>query len=108
MADGGGFNQKRFSDGSAAYKVWKRWAKAAIVVQKAKNTPAEAAGPWLYTLLDGQAALAVENADISEINVESGEEVVFAKLDKCFPDLVAADRLGEAMKEGSVCASRRA
>ena len=32
--NGGGFNQKRFSgdgnDGAAAYKVWKKWAKAAI------------------------------------------------------------------------------
>ena len=70
MANGGGFNSKRFSgdgnDGAAAYKVWKRCAKAAIVVQKATNTPAEAGGPWLYTLLDGQAALAVESVDISE------------------------------------------
>ena len=58
MADsGGGFNQQRFSgdgnDGAAAYKVWERCAKAAIVVQKAKNVPAEALGPRLYTLLDG-------------------------------------------------------
>ena len=113
MADnGGGFNTKRFrgdgNDGAAAYKVWKRWAKAAIAVQKVKNTPAEAVGPWLYTLLDGQAALAVENVDISEINVESGEEVAFAKLDELFPDKVVAGRLGEATEEGSVCASRRA
>ncbi|CAK0911130.1 unnamed protein product, partial [Prorocentrum cordatum] len=104
MADNGGFNTKRFSgdgnDGAAAYKVWKRWAKAAVVVQTARNTPAEALGPWLYTLLDGQAALAVENVDLSEINVESGEEVVFARLDERFPDKVAADRLGEAMEDG--------
>ena len=50
MADNGsGINMKRFSgdgnDGAAAYKVWKGWAKAAIVVQRSRNTPAEALGP---------------------------------------------------------------
>ena len=105
MADnGGGFNQKRFSgdgnDGAATNEAWKRWVKAAIAVQKAKNVPAEALGQWLCALLDGQAALAVENVDIGEINVESGEEVVFEKLDERFPDKVAADRLGEAMEDG--------
>ena len=80
--------------------MWKRWAKAAIVVQKAKNTPAEALGPWLYTLLDGQAALAVENVDVGKINIESDEEVVFARLDERFPDKVAVGRPGEAMEEG--------
>ncbi|CAK0868212.1 unnamed protein product [Prorocentrum cordatum] len=80
----GGANQKRFSgdgnDDAAAYKIWKRWAKAAIVVQK--------------------VALAVENVDLAEINAKSGEELVFERLDERFPDKVAADRLGEAMEEG--------
>eukprot|EP00959_Pyramimonas_sp_CCMP1952_P452127 9466021-Pyramimonas_sp.AAC.1 len=101
---GGAASVKRFSgdgnDGAAAYKVWKRWARAAIVVQKARGTPAEALGPWLYTLLDGQAALAVENVDLADINVDNGEEVVFDRLDERFPEKVAADRLGEAMEEG--------
>ena len=104
MAENTNAGQKRFSgdgnDGAAAYKAWKRWAKAAIVVQKARSTPAEAPGPWLCALLDGQAALAVENAGIPDINVELGEEVVFSRLDERFPDKVAADRLGEAMGEG--------
>ena len=71
MADGGGgFGQKRFSGegrGEAAfYKVWTRWAEAVIVAQKAKDTPAEAIGPWLCTLLESQAALSMENVDICE------------------------------------------
>ena len=74
MADNGGsFNQKRFSgdgnDGAAAYKAWKRWAKAGIAIQKAKNVPAESLCPWQYELPGGLAALAVENVDIGEINV---------------------------------------
>ena len=42
--------------------------RAAVVVQKARGTPPEALGPWLYTLLDGQSALAVENLDLETIN----------------------------------------
>ena len=65
MANDGGFNERRFSgendDGAAAYQAWKKWAKAAIVEQRAKNTRVEALGPWLYMLVDGLAALAVEN-----------------------------------------------
>lgn len=38
---------------------------------------AEALGPWLYMLLDGQAALALESVDIADINLERGEDVVF-------------------------------
>ena len=57
----------------------------AIVVLKANGTPADVVGPWSYTFLDGQAALAVD-VDISEIYVESGEETAFAKLDERIPD----------------------
>ena len=53
----------------------------------------------MYTLLDGEAGLAVEDVDISETNVELGEEVVFAHLDERFPDEGTADRLGKAMEE---------
>ena len=66
--------QKRFAgDGNdvvVAYKVWRRWAKAAIVVQKAKGMAAEALGPWLFTLLDGQAALALDAIDIDALAVD--------------------------------------
>ena len=47
-------------------------------------------------MLVGQAALAVENADISEINVELGEKVIFAHWDERFPDEGAGGRVGEA------------
>ena len=69
-------------------------------MQKARGTPPEALRLWLYTFLNGQAALAMENVGTSGINVKSGEEVVFAKLDERFPDKSAAGRLGEAMEGG--------
>ena len=57
------------------------------------------AGPWLYTMRDGQAALALEAFDMEDLTVEGGEEVVFGGLDEMFPDNVAAHRMGEAMEE---------
>ena len=51
------------------------------------------------TLLDGQGALALEAIEIRNMCTDSGEEVVFRKLDQRFQDKVAADRMGEAMEE---------
>ena len=56
-------------------------------------------GPWKHTLLDGQAALALELIDVKDMCTEGGEELVFRELDQRFPDKVAADRMGEAMEE---------
>ena len=65
----GGSAQTRFSgDGNsgAEYKAWKRWARAAHVVNKVGGTPPEALVPWMYALLDGQAALALESIEIKD------------------------------------------
>ena len=60
----GGSAQKRFSgDGNsraAEYKEWKRQARAALVFKRVGRIPPEAFGPWVYTLLDGQAVLTLE------------------------------------------------
>ena len=61
--------------------------------------PPEALGPWVHTLLDGQAALALEATELNNLRTDGGEELVFRELDKRFPDKVAADRMGEAMEE---------
>ena len=95
--------QKRFSgdgnSGAAEYKVWQRWARAALVVKKVGGMFPWALGLWIYTLLDGQAALVLESVNIKDTCTEGGEELVFQKLDHRFPDMVAADRMGEAMEE---------
>ena len=62
------------------------------------NIP-EALGPWMYTRLHGQAALALESVDIKDMCSDGGEELVFRELDQGCPDRVAADRMGEAMEE---------
>ena len=53
----------------------------------------------MYTLLDGQAALALDSFDIKDMCTEGGEDLIFRELDQRFPDKVAAVRLGEAMEE---------
>ena len=80
--------KKRFNgdgnSGAGEYKVWKRWARAALEVKKVSGMPPKALGPWMYTLLDGQAASALE----------CGEELVLRELDHRLPVKVAADRMG--------------
>ena len=58
----GGSAQKRFKG-----EVWKRWACAPLVVKKVGGMPPEALWPWMYTLLDGQAALALEAIKIRDM-----------------------------------------
>ena len=79
----------------------KRWARAARVGQKKKvgGVPPEALEPWIHTLLDGQAALALESVVIKDMCTDGREELVFRKLNQRFPDKAAADRMGEAMEE---------
>ena len=84
---------------AAEYKVWTCAARAVLVVKKVGGMPPEALGPWKYTLLDGQAALALESTDVNDMCTEGGKELVFRELDQRFPDKVAADRMGEAMEE---------
>ena len=95
--------QKRFNgdgnSGAAEYKVWKRWARAALVVKKVGRMPPEALVPFIYTLPDGQAALALESIEITDMCTDGGGELVFRELDQRFPDKVAADRMGEAMEK---------
>ena len=68
-------------------------------VKKVGGMPPEALGPWMYNLLDGHAALALESIDMKDMCTEGGEELVFRELDQRCPVKVAVDRMGEAMEE---------
>ena len=78
--------------------MWKRWARAALVVKKVESLQ-RLRSAWIYTLLDGQAALALQSIEIKDMCMDGGEELVFRELDERFPDMVAADCMGEAMEE---------
>ena len=62
--------------------------RAALVVKKVGGMRPEALGPWIYTLLDGQAAWALGSIDTKDMCTEGGEELVFRELDQRFPDEV--------------------
>ena len=85
------------NSGGADYKVCRRWARAALVVKKVGRMPPEALGSWIFTLLDGQAALAVAAIEIRDTFTDGGEEVGLRELDQRWPDKVA-DRTGEAIR----------
>ena len=63
--------QQRFNgdgnSGAAEYNVWKCWAPAALVVKEVGGMRPETLGPWMYTLLDGQVALALDLIEINDI-----------------------------------------
>ena len=87
------------NSGAAEYKVCKRWARAALVVKKVGGMPPEGLEPWIYTLQNGQAALALVSIEIKDMCTDGGEVLVFRELDQSVPDKVAADRMGVAMEE---------
>ena len=76
--------KKRFNgddgiSGAAEYKVWKRWAPAALTPG---GMPPEALGLGMYTLLDGLAALEPESIEIKDMCTDGGEELVFRELEQ--------------------------
>ena len=73
--------------------------RAALVVKRFGGMLPEALGPWMYTLLNGQAALALESIDIKDMCTKGGDELVFQEVDQRFPDKETADRMGEATEE---------
>ena len=49
------------------------------------------------TLLDGIAADALEDVEVSELNVKEGAEILLTHLDDRFPDKTTTDHIGEAL-----------
>ena len=96
--NGSGGAIRRFAGSGADayrdYRSWKKWARAYLIVQRAKGTPATALGPMLFTLLDDVAARALEVVDMDELEQDGGESLIFDTLDSRFPDVAAHDRLG--------------
>ena len=59
--------------------------------------PAEARGAYVYTLLSGKALECVEHCDPALYRKKNGEDVLFALLDKRFPQKDDADEMGEML-----------
>lgn len=92
---------RRFSgaskDAGKEWKTWHKWARAFVVVQKARGTSDDALGPLIYTLIDEPALLALESLEIDELNVAGGEELIFSRLAERYPEPEATDRIGEVL-----------
>ena len=54
-------------------------------------------GPLLYTLLDGYALEAVEDVAMADLVKEDGEELIWAALDKRFPQRERSDEMSESL-----------
>ena len=92
---------KRFSgEGLSAvedYRRWKKWARAYLKTQSARGTAPGAFGSILYTLLDGQALLAVDGVDPDDLEQDGGEHLIFDKLDDRYPEQATQDKIGEVL-----------
>jgi hypothetical protein len=99
--DRSGGKEKRFSgegqNPCKDYQRWKRWARAHLRVQRAKNVDPEAFGSILYCLLDATALKAFDRQDPDAWEVEGGEAVIFSILDGRFPEDEAHDKIGEVL-----------
>ena len=93
-------NQKRFTgEGPTAsedYRRFKKWVQSHIFYKKVES---EAQGPFLYTLLDGEALAAVDELDFSLYAVKDGINILWRALDNRFPQKALIDSMGEALGE---------
>ena len=93
-------NQKRFSgEGPTAsedYRRFKKWVQSHIFYKKVES---EAQGPFLYTLLDGEARAAVDELDFSLYAVKDGINILWLALDSRFPQKALIGSMGEALGE---------
>ena len=94
-----GLGLKRFSgegDTAKEYPKWKKWCMA-MMLSRGDKLGKEARGAFLFTLLEGKAAEAVEHVTFSEIAADSGEALLWELLDRRFPTVDKHDELGEAL-----------
>ena len=54
-------------------------------------------GPFVYSLLDGDALTAVEHLEFAEFAINGGEEVIFNILESRYPDKHPIDRAGKVL-----------
>ena len=92
----GGF--KRFSGAGANgrdLKRWKTWCLSKMITMPTLTK--EARGPFVYSMLDGDALTAVEHHEFPEFATEGGENVIFTILEARYPDKDPIDRAGKTL-----------
>ena len=77
------------------YKRWKTWAQNKFLTLD--KLPENSRGAYIYTLLSGKALEAVEHLEPEAYQKKDGDAVLWALLDKRFPQLEVVDELGEIL-----------
>ena len=57
----------------------------------------EARGPFVYSMLDGDALTAVEHLEFAEFAIDGGENMIFNMLEARYPDKDPIDRAGKSL-----------
>ena len=92
----GGF--KRFSGAGANgrdLKRWKTWCLSKMITMTSLTT--DSRGPFVYSMLDGDALTAVEHLDFAEFANVGGKNLIFNILEARYPDKDPIDRAGKAL-----------
>ena len=92
----GGF--ERFSGAGANgrdLKRWKTWCLSKMITMSTLTK--EARGPFVYSMLDGDALTAVEHLELPEFATEGGENVHSLSWKSRYPDKDPIDRAGKAL-----------
>lgn len=92
---------KRFSgdgtDPQRDYKLWKRWSRAYLAVQRARGTDESVFGALLFTMLDGTALRSFDTVNMDDLEQPGGQDLVYQVLDDRFPEEAIHDRIGEVL-----------
>ena len=92
----GGF--KRFSGAWANgrdLKRWKTWCLSKMITMTTLTK--EARGPFVFSMLDGDALTAVEHLEFAAFAVDGGETLIFNILEARYSDKDPIDRAGKAL-----------
>ena len=76
---------------SEDYRRFKKWVQCHIFYKKVDS---EAQGPFLYTLIDGEALAAVDELEFSSYAVNDGIDTLWHALDSRFPQKAPIDSMG--------------
>ena len=89
---------KRFSGAGANgrdLKRWKKWCLSKVITMT--TLTGKARGPFVHSMLDGDALTAVEHLEIAEFAIEGGENLIFNILEARYPDKDPIDPAGKAL-----------
>ena len=95
-----GASMKYFSGDDCDYREYRRWKQWAVnkmaVMDKMER---KARHSFIWTLLQGKALEVVEHLKEAEYQCEGGDKILFALLDKRWPEKDRSDEMGEHIQE---------